>query len=86
MNYSYDEIYDIDLDTYCAMHNTSIEALISKIDIDIDILYAAMKKLIDIHFMEQDSTKLTYIHNLIKKKSEHKERLRDWANGRKTTA
>ena len=84
MNYSYDEIYGIDLDTYCAMHDTTIEKLISKIDIDIDILMVQMKKIIDIDFRIHDSTKLTYLHSLIKKKSDHKERLYDWANGIKT--
>jgi len=84
MRYSYDEIYGIDLDTYCAMHDTTIEKLITKIDIDIDILYAKMKTIIDIPFMERDPTMLTYIHALIKKKTEHKERLRDWAAGIKT--
>jgi hypothetical protein len=81
MNYSYDEIYGVDLDTYCELHNTSIEQLISKIDIDIEILYRKMKTLIEVHFMEQDIAMLTHIYALIKKKTEHKERLRDWAAG-----
>jgi hypothetical protein len=76
--YTYDELYGVDLDSYCAAHETTIKHLIEKIDIDIQILNDRMKKLMAPYFMEQDNTLINTIHNLIKKKNEHKDRLNDW--------
>lgn len=79
MSYSYDDIFGVDLDTYCAAHSTTIEALVEKIDRDVDLLNYRMKRLMEVPFMEQDVALTTYLYKLINKKQKHKQRLLDWA-------
>jgi len=78
MNYSYDDLYGVDLETYLAAHDTSIEQLIEKVDIDIDLLKARLEVLMGEDWINQDNALITYVYNLIKKKQEHKERLNEW--------
>ncbi len=79
MSCTYDDIYGVDLPTYCLTHDTTIEALIEKVEIDIRLLNERMKPLMEIYFMDQDGPLINHLHNLIHKKQKHKERLKSWA-------
>lgn len=79
-DYSYDDIYGVDLETYCKVHNTTIDHLIEKIEIDINLLQSRMGELLEVEWSQQNNALITHIYNLIKKKDKHKERLKEWAS------
>ncbi len=78
----YDELYGIDIGEYCRRHETTIEELIHKSDIDIKILYENLGRLIE----AERAGKLSYnemylidtISFTINKKHKHIQRLKDW--------
>ncbi len=76
--YSYDDIYGIDLDSYCAAHNTNISQMIEKTDIDIEILKDRMRILMAPYWRDQDTALIGHIYKLLNKKTNHKERLKEW--------
>lgn len=65
------------LDEYCMCHSTSIDALINKVNIDIDILQKRMTEL-----YPKDLYKFPPIfdevHTALKKKKTHLDRLTEW--------
>jgi hypothetical protein len=71
MNYSYDEIYGVDIEEYCSLHNTTPQDLINKINIDIQILKNRLKEIIN----EDDHYLISVVYELINKKEKHKDRL-----------
>jgi len=72
---SYDELYGISLGDYCKAHETTLDELIQKIEIDIQILEANLEKVLN-----NDSTNylVDQIFFTIKKKRDHVERLKEW--------
>lgn len=74
---TYDEIYGMDLDNYCLAHGTTIEDLISKTELDIEILTTRMQE-------EFPRGSMTFtplaseIYKLIRKKKNHVTRLKEW--------
>lgn len=73
---TYDELYGVTLDEYCRIHNTTIEKLIKKTEIDIDLL---KKRLASLVFAdEMDIYLVNEVHKLLSKKRKHLKRLKQW--------
>jgi hypothetical protein len=81
-DYSYDEIYGVDLDTYCKLQGITIDDLIESVEMDIKILKQNLnhqvwgKKNIE----EMDFNLIGTIHAIINKKEKHLKRLKEWKN------
>ena len=82
--FNYDEIYGVDITEYCSAHNTSMEDIIKKIKIDINLLKNRLQDLIysenfdkTLDYRKKDFL-ITVIFNLIKKKEAHLERIKNW--------
>jgi hypothetical protein len=77
MEYSYDEIYGVNIDEYAALHDTTVQDLIEKTKLDIDILSKRLKYLV-----KNDDTGsnhlVTVVFNTISKKQKHLSRLEEW--------
>ncbi len=81
---TYDELYGVNISEYCLAHNTTLEEIISKSEIDIEILKDNLRRLI-----EQDKSgnfpgvynRITPVHSAIKKKQNHIDKLKDWQAG-----
>ena len=72
-----DELYGVNLDEYCKIHNITPEALQRKTEIDIEILSTRLKKLV----REEDrllDPVVEEIERLLDKKRKHLKRLKDW--------
>jgi hypothetical protein len=78
MEYSYDELYGVDIEEYCKIHNTTLEDLIQKSEIDIELLRKNMGRLLqeDLTYEEGYITKVLF--DLIKKKQKHVDHLKMW--------
>ena len=78
----YDELYGIDIDEYCLRHNTTIDELIRKSEIDIEILYENVDKLIEAErngkTAYEDMHLLDTVSFTINKKYKHIQRLESW--------
>jgi len=79
INYTYDDIYGISLGEYCKLHNLTLDDLIEKVRMDINILKVNLGVVIN----EDKPYPENYIENVIfqtiKKKEKHLEHLLDWA-------
>jgi methyl coenzyme M reductase subunit C-like uncharacterized protein (methanogenesis marker protein 7) len=76
MNYSYDELYGVDLNEYLKFHNKTKNQLEKEIERDIKLLKSNLDKLIK----ERDITDplIGSVYELLKKKSNHLKRIRKW--------
>ena len=77
--YSYDDIYGVSLDNYCAAHGLTPDDLIKKVKTDIDILKANLSKVLAEKRPYPDNYLETVIFKTIKKKEKHLEHLLDWS-------
>ncbi len=86
MTLTYDELYGVNIDEYCIAHDTTLDKLIHKGEIDIDILKKNLKRLIDQDRAGDSSTALySYIntvHAAIHKKQKHIQNMKDWQMNR----
>jgi hypothetical protein len=75
-NFSYDELYGIDINKYCELHSISLEELIEKVNIDISIL---KRNLHNQTYKEPPNWCLiNEIAKLLDKKEKHLKRLKKW--------
>lgn len=73
----YDELYGLNIDEYCKAHNISINDLINKTSIDIDLLKKRLQYLI--WTKDEILNPLTCeVFKLLNKKQKHLERLKKW--------
>lgn len=79
MNYTYDEIYDMDLAEYCTAHNTTLGELIERTEIDMLILKAHFEKLYPRGAIGYPPIG-NAVYSTLKKKEKHLDRLLDWKN------
>jgi len=77
-NFSYDEIYGIDLNEYLKRQNKKINDLINEIETDINILKDNMRK--NIYVNNPNWILIGEIHKVIVKKENHLRRLKEWKN------
>ena len=71
----YDILYGMDLDEYCKRQGVSIQGLIKKVEIDIEILKGKFKK----EYKGVIPTPLgDEVYTAISKKQKHLERLKEW--------
>jgi len=88
---TYDELYGIDIDKYCLAHNTTLDDIIHKSQIDIELLNNNLKRLLIIDkknlknkVRDREGILLNHmntLHALIKKKQAHINKMQDWKNG-----
>ena len=78
MNFSYDDIYGISLDEYCKWHDLTLDDLIKKVEIDIDILKASLMATLEKKLPYPESYLETMIYKTISKKEKHLQHLLDW--------
>jgi len=72
---TYDKIYGMDLNSYCAVHHTTVEQLISKVKTDIKILKGNFKT----EYTGMIPTPLgDEIYTALNKKQKHLDRLLAW--------
>ncbi len=76
--FSYDELYGVDIDEYCKLHETTIAALIRKSQIDIKIMYDNLDSLLHQKLSHDDGFIIDTIFALIRKKEAHIFALEDW--------
>ena len=80
MNYTYDDIYGINIEDYLTRHGQTLADLKDKIQIDIQIL---KERQIEVHAMKlpyPDNYLENVLYAAIKKKQDHLDRVLDWAN------
>ena len=73
---SYDDLYGMDLDTYCKRHHVTVEKLINKTQIDIEILSERLNSLKE----DISSPEFNYVYKVLDKKRKHLHRLQEWRN------
>ncbi len=78
MAFTYDELYGVDLDEYCRLHDTTIDALIKKSEIDIEIMYRNLDRLMRMNLSYEESHIIDTISFAIRKKEKHIFALQDW--------
>jgi len=78
LNLSYDELYGIPLDDYCHAHDVTLDDLIKKIRIDIDLLKNNLKKILKLNLPYPENFIETAIYKTISKKEKHLERILNW--------
>ena len=80
MSHTYDEIYGMDLDGYCKLQGVTVDGLIQKVEIDIEILKVRLNEefTIDIKDPKYNSPISNTIYSLINKKQKHLNRLKEW--------
>jgi hypothetical protein len=78
MNYTYDDIYGITIDEYCAAHNLTLDDLIYKTKIDIKLLKDNLAAVLKEQRPYPENYIETIIFQTIKKKEKHLEHLLDW--------
>jgi hypothetical protein len=79
--FNYDEIYGIDIDQYCAAQGTTLEALIKKTEIDIDLLGEQLGETLKMKLPYEKNHLPDTIFMIIEKKRKHLEHLKNWAAG-----
>ena len=72
----YDELYGLNLKEYIEEHDTTIEKLISKVEIDIRLLEKSLKKR---NVLTAPNSVIYTLTTTIDKKVQHKDRLLEWA-------
>ena len=77
-NFSYDDIYGISLDEYCKWHNLTLDNLIKKVQVDIDILKSNLNFTLKKNLPYPESYLETMIYKTIQKKEKHLQHLLDW--------
>ncbi len=78
MTFSYDEIYGVNLDEYCKLHNTTVDDLIRKSNVDISILHSNLDVLLHKDLSHDEGYIIDFIFGLIKKKQDHIFKLEAW--------
>jgi len=76
--FTYDDLYGVSLDEYCLKQETSLDELIRKIEIDIDLLNQNLERVLVMQLSHDEGYIVDTIFNLIKKKRNHVERLKEW--------
>jgi hypothetical protein len=77
MEYSYDEIYGVDIDEYAKLHGTTDQDLIEKTKLDIDILSKRLRYLVEHEDNMGTNHLITVVFNTISKKQKHLSRLEE---------
>ena len=78
MEYSYDEIYGVNIDEYAKLHGTTVQDLIEKTKLDIDILSKRLRYLVQHEEKIGTNHLITVVFNTISKKQKHLSRLEEW--------
>jgi hypothetical protein len=73
---TYDELYGIDINEYCKRHNITVDDLIRKTEVDIEILKNNLHK--QTYKEPTDWTLVGSINKLLNKKEAHLKRLKQW--------
>jgi len=74
-DFSYDELYGIDLDEYLLKHRKTIDELINEISIDISILENNLRNKINCN---DDCYLINSIVSLLEKKRKHLDKIKKW--------
>ena len=75
---NYDEIYGVDLPTYCNIHNIRVENLINKVEIDIKLLQNNLHYLVWVKNVDVCDLLVREVYYLLQKKEKHLKRLKKW--------
>lgn len=76
----YDDIYGMTITDYCDAHGTTIEHLIQKVKIDIEILESRLKQEMNPESKGTFTEIGSEVWNMLSKKKKHLSRLQDWKN------
>jgi len=82
--FSYDDIYGLDIQEYCDFHGVSIDSLIEKVQKDILLLEKRFQEefVIDVTSENYNSPLSRAIYKLLRSKIKHLDRLLAWKNFR----
>ena len=75
---NYDEIYGVDLDTYCKLHGVSVDKLIEKVKTDIKLLQNNLHYLVWVKNVDVCDLLVREVYYLLQKKEKHLQRLKRW--------
>jgi len=78
MSFDLEQLYDVSLDDYCKIHNTTIDNLINKTKIDINLLRSHLRELLEKDKLVEPITEA--VERLLDKKRKHLKRLEEWKN------
>ena len=79
IEYTYDQIYGVDLNAYMDKLGFSLEDLVLKTMADIEFLKKNLRKEVNKPKENQDDYLITVIFNTINKKEKHLSRIIEWA-------
>ncbi len=78
----YDKLYGINIDEYCQRQGTTVDGLIHKSEVDIEILYENLDRLMRQDLSYEEGHIVDTISFLIRKKEKHIFALEDWKMGK----
>lgn len=79
MTFTYDDIYGIGIEEYLERHNQTLDELIVKNEIDMEILKENLHKVLNAKLPYPESYLETEVYKSIQKKTKHLNRLKMWA-------
>ncbi len=79
--FTYEQLYGVNLDEYCRLQDTTIEELIKKSNIDIEIMYNNLDILLYQKLSHDEGFIIDTIFSLIRKKQAHIFALQNWQQG-----
>lgn len=79
MDFNYDDIYGVDIEQYLKIQGTTLEELMHKIEIDIELMNSNLRTVMAKKLPYPESYLETAIYKAVSKKTKHLSRLQEWA-------